>query len=153
MRSLTSLVAAALCATSFDVHAESPAHPANALDELIVTARRREEPLQGVPLAITRLDGHELESHAIRQPSDLGRAVPSTIVFTESSGSVNDASGAMRGLSAGDIAIAYSQPVGLYQDDIYIPHAVGANAVPRPGIPRRRSPRGRRRGAGSLAWN
>ena len=47
------------------------------LEEVVVTARRREERVQTVPVAITAFSQKDLEEHHITQIRDLARAVPS----------------------------------------------------------------------------
>lgn len=46
------------------------------LDDIVVTARRREEALQDVPVAITALSGDALEQRGVRAAEDLRMAVP-----------------------------------------------------------------------------
>src|SRR5690348_7827477 len=50
---------------------------ATGLEEVVVTARRREEKIQTVPLAITAFSQKDLEVHRIAQVEDLARSVPS----------------------------------------------------------------------------
>jgi iron complex outermembrane receptor protein len=52
---------------------EAPA----ALDEVVVTARRREETLQSVPVAITAISGKELEERHLADTADLREISPS----------------------------------------------------------------------------
>lgn len=49
----------------------------NAFDDIVVTARRREERQQDVPVAITALSGASLEQRGIRSVEDLRSSVPS----------------------------------------------------------------------------
>jgi iron complex outermembrane receptor protein len=96
------------------------------LGEVTVTARKRAENLQRVPVAITAQTGAQLEQQRINQPIDLQRIVPSLHVFL-ASGSDNSAEIAMRGQQASDILLGVSQPVGVYEDTVNIPHPFGAN--------------------------
>jgi iron complex outermembrane receptor protein len=47
------------------------------LEEIVVTARRREEKLQTVPIAISAVSGGQLEAHEIANAVDLGKLIPS----------------------------------------------------------------------------
>jgi iron complex outermembrane receptor protein len=47
-----------------------------ALEEVVVTARRREEKLQSVPIAISVVSGDALTEHSISNAVDLGKLVP-----------------------------------------------------------------------------
>jgi iron complex outermembrane receptor protein len=49
----------------------------SALEEIVVTARRREERVQSIPLAITAFSGQQIENNHIMQGKDLIRTVPS----------------------------------------------------------------------------
>ncbi|MEJ7935014.1 TonB-dependent receptor [Sphingobium sp. AN558] len=66
-------------------------------DEIIVTARRREESLSRVPISIATIGGASLERQAIRSESDLQTAVPGLIV--RQTGSSNAINYAIRGQS------------------------------------------------------
>jgi len=97
-----------------------------ALEEVVVTARKREESLQTVPVAVTVQTGAELERQRITQPVDMGRVVPSLRIINSSSSS-NSASIILRGQASTDTLVGISQPVGLYEDGVNIPHPFGAN--------------------------
>lgn len=96
------------------------------LSDIVVTARKREESLQSVPVAVTTQTSEQLEQQRITQPTDLGRVVPS-LEIRVGSGSANSALIALRGQVAGDTLLGISQPVGLYEDNVNIPHPFGAN--------------------------
>jgi iron complex outermembrane receptor protein len=98
------------------------------LTEVVVTARKREELLQTVPVAITALSEDALSQEHLQQPSDLSRLVPS--FNTPSTGSTaNGVFLSIRGQIASDVLLTLSQPVGLYEDGVNIPHPVGANGA------------------------
>jgi iron complex outermembrane receptor protein len=66
--------------------AATAAEAANAPEEIIVTARRREEKLQTVPLAITAFTQKSLSENRIQTATDLQHLVPSLQVQTLSAG-------------------------------------------------------------------
>lgn len=76
--SVVSLIATANVASAQDavVQTEATIQPAAALDSIVVTAQRREEDLQRVPLAITTIDNTLLESRNIVDPGQLNGLVP-----------------------------------------------------------------------------
>ena len=49
---------------------------ATGLEEIVVTARRREEKLQTVPIAISVVSGDQLKAHEISDAVDLGKLIP-----------------------------------------------------------------------------
>ena len=97
------------------------------IEEVVVTARKREESLQSVPIAVTAQTGAQLEKRSIDEPTDLGRIVPSLFVQQTSSAKPNIAFFVLRGQAGGDNILTVSQPVGMYIDGVNVPHPVGAN--------------------------
>ena len=78
MKALTKTVAL-LFVVPMSAIAQTPV-PAPAplgLDEIVVTAQKRAEKLQDVPLSIIAVSGETLEDAGIRDPTDLGKLVPS----------------------------------------------------------------------------
>lgn len=74
--------ATAVGATSADSAASATAD--QGLGEILVTARRREENLQDVPISITAFDGGTMERLGIQTTADLGSQVPSLSIGSES---------------------------------------------------------------------
>ena len=93
---------------------------------LVVTARKREENLQRVPLAVTADTGVQLQQQNVREPDDLSRIVPS-LTIVQGASSPTGAIASLRGQSASDVLLTLSQPVGIYEDSVNIPHPVGAD--------------------------
>jgi len=58
---------------------QTTAAPSNGLEEIVVTARRREEKLQTVPIAIEAFSGDSLQQHEIQGIEDLSRLVPALV--------------------------------------------------------------------------
>ncbi len=98
------------------------AAPANVADsgEIVVTAQRREEKLQNVPLAITAASGADLASHGTTDLRGIAQAVPS-LNITAYPNSSDTVSLNMRGQGAADAGqITKDGGVGLYVDGFYI---------------------------------
>jgi iron complex outermembrane receptor protein len=97
------------------------------LEEIVVTARRREENLQNVPVAVTALSAETLERRQIRSTTDLDRVTPS-MQFTsygQLSGNNSAAVVFIRGVGQLDPTPAVDPGVGIYVDDVYMGRAVG----------------------------
>src|ERR1700674_4357390 len=63
------------------VHAvDAAAQADDSLAEVIVTAERRSEKAQDVPVAITALSASDMEQRGVRQASDIAAAVPNLTV-------------------------------------------------------------------------
>jgi iron complex outermembrane receptor protein len=96
------------------------------LEEVVVTATRREERLQDIPVAVTAIGGQALETQSISSVSDLQRVVPS-LTIRPFPGDNTSASITMRGLGTGDNLISVDPTVGTYLDGVYLGRATGAN--------------------------
>jgi iron complex outermembrane receptor protein len=97
------------------------------LDEVVVTARRRAEDLQDVPIAVTALSAEALERRQILTTTDLDRVTPS-MQFTsygQLSGNNSAAVVFIRGVGQLDPTPAVDPGVGIYIDDVYMGRAVG----------------------------
>jgi iron complex outermembrane receptor protein len=91
---------------------------AQQIEQVVVTARRREERLQDVPISITVFNQQQLTNHNVINAGDLAAYTPSLSVNTDF-GSENS-SFAIRGFVQ-DIGTAPS--VGVFFDDVVSPHA------------------------------
>ncbi|WP_375291047.1 TonB-dependent receptor [Qipengyuania sp.] len=104
MRAITTLLAG-VCATAIAVPAlaqsttESPTATTNP-DTIVVTAQRRSESLQSVPIAVSAFDAAALESQQIENASDLQLTLPN-VSFTK--GNFTSASFTIRGI--GDLCV------------------------------------------------
>jgi iron complex outermembrane recepter protein len=55
---------------------ETAANPSNALAEIVVTAQKREEKLQDVPIAVTVVSAEQLANQHVYTIADLARTTP-----------------------------------------------------------------------------
>ena len=76
MRSLTLLVFPAIFASGVATAQEQGTTTTRALDEVVVTAQRREQLLQQTPVAVTALTRAEIEDQLITTTQDIGKTVP-----------------------------------------------------------------------------
>ncbi|MFM5925274.1 MAG: TonB-dependent receptor [Novosphingobium sp.] len=126
MRTTTLLCRASLIASAFAGLAAAPAHAQDAAasaesdsGEIIVTARRREESLIDVPIAITALSGEQLANQGAADITALAEQVPN--VTLESSRATNSTLSAfIRGVGQQDPVSGFEQGVGIYLDDVYL---------------------------------
>lgn len=106
---------------------ESSARDATLGNTIIVTARKREELLETVPLAITAIGGEALNDMGVRAPSDLGLFVPSLSVLS-APGTPSSVRFSIRGQSSPGVLLTVDQSVGVYNDGVYIARPHGLNA-------------------------
>jgi iron complex outermembrane receptor protein len=89
----------------------------NALENVTVTARRREENAQDVPIPIAAVTGAALESFGQFRLEELNQRLPSTNVFFQNP---RQTSIAVRGLGNNLANDALESSVGVYLDNVYL---------------------------------
>jgi iron complex outermembrane recepter protein len=88
-------------------------------NDIVVTARRRNEILQDVPVAVTAYSGEALEAQGALDLTDIGDTTPN--VTLESSRATNSTLTAfIRGVGQQDPVAGFEQGVGIYLDDVYL---------------------------------
>jgi iron complex outermembrane recepter protein len=87
--------------------------------EIIVTAQKREESVQDVPIAVTALDQELLDSATIEDLRDLAGRVPSLVVDNVGAGP-SAAAISIRGISFEDIEKSFDPAVGVVVDGVFI---------------------------------
>jgi iron complex outermembrane receptor protein len=108
-------------------HAQAPTQ-SGALEEIIVTAEKRTENLQEVPIAITAFDQREIEQRGISNVADLLGQIPSVGGFT-APGSRGNTSLSIRGVSGGSPSnLSLDPAVGIYMDGVYLGKMTGVSA-------------------------
>jgi iron complex outermembrane receptor protein len=111
----TAAVAAALAASP--ALAQS-AKPANQVQEIIVTAQRRAERLQDVPIAITNVDSQQLERSNAQMLSDIVKLTPG--LRYDYQGMMAQAT--IRGVGTQLVGVNAGSNVGTYIDGFYVGH-------------------------------
>ena len=87
--------------------------------EVVVTARRREESLQNVPIAVTAFSGDALERQGATDITDLSDVTPNVTLET-SRGTNTTLTAFIRGVGQQDPVAGFEAGVGLYLDDVYL---------------------------------
>ncbi|MGD9800294.1 MAG: TonB-dependent receptor [Parvularculaceae bacterium] len=88
-------------------------------DEIIVSARRRDESLQDVPVAVSAFNGDKLETMGAVDLTDIGDITPN--VTLETSRATNSTLTAfIRGVGQQDPVAGFEAGVGIYIDDVYL---------------------------------
>jgi iron complex outermembrane receptor protein len=113
-------------------HAASAAAAAKSdvLEEVVVTAQKRTENVQAVPISITAFSAATLSAKGIGSVTQLANLTPN-VTFdagTPFSGSSNVLSAYIRGVGQDDFAFNLESGVGVYIDGVYLARSVGANA-------------------------
>ena len=116
---LLASIAASGVAVTAPVMAQDEAVSAESGDEIIVTARRREENLLDVPIAVSAFSGEALELRGALDLTDIGNITPNTTLET-SRGSNSTLSAFIRGIGQQDPVSGFEPGVGIYLDDVYL---------------------------------
>jgi len=96
--------------------AETTAEAAAASDsEIVVTARRRNELLLDVPIAVTAYSGEQLERQGALDITDVGDTTPNVTLET-SRGTNTTLTAFIRGVGQQDPVAGFEQGVGIYLD-------------------------------------
>lgn len=118
---MISLVAAGLTAP---LGVSVPVMAQGALEEIVVTAQRRVENLQDVPLAVSALSASEIEGRFGNDLSQIGNIAPN-IILDPTLGN-GTASVYMRGLGLNDVEKSFDPAVGVFLDGVYLATTTGA---------------------------
>lgn len=108
-------------------HAQSESSVA-VLEEIVVSARKRDENLQQTPVAVSAFKGAELEQRQIVSTADLGNLVPNVQfdgVASESGGGASTQM-SIRGIGQTDYVLTVEPGVAVYLDGVYISKSVGS---------------------------
>ena len=98
---------------------------ASLLEEVIVTATRREQGLQEVPMAISAFTGSDLELLQADNLDSIQNAVPN-LNLVQGRGSNSSANVFIRGVGQPDALQTFDPAVGIYLDDVYLARIQGA---------------------------
>jgi len=99
------------------------------LEQVVVTAERREERLQDVPIAVTAFNADTLQSRALGDIHALTAFTPSVNLDAGApfSGDRSVLSASIRGIGQDDFAFNLNPGVGVYLDGVFLARTIGAN--------------------------
>jgi iron complex outermembrane recepter protein len=149
---MTLLLVSATATVQQGEAAAQAAAPQAGLDEIVVTAQRREERLQDVPVAVSAFSLDQLESRGIDDIGDLNALAPGLqISKTPSNTTISQVT--IRGVSQINPAIYWDPAVGIYVDGVYLGKAQGSifNVVDLARVEVLRGPQGTLYGRNTLA--
>ena len=128
MRSMINASAAlgalAIAQAAFAQSSETPAAAAPQVTagtdgDIVVTARRREETLRDVPIAISAISGAQLAASGIKDIVAVAQSVPN-LTLKASRGTNSTLTAFIRGVGQQDPVAGFEAGVGLYLDDVYL---------------------------------
>jgi iron complex outermembrane receptor protein len=99
------------------------------LEEIVVTAQKRAENVQTVPIAITAFTSQELQDRGVVDIHSISNMTPNVNLDAGSpfSGTGSVLAASIRGIGQDDFALNLDPGVGVYVDGVYLARTVGAN--------------------------
>ncbi|WP_197911981.1 TonB-dependent receptor plug domain-containing protein [Kineobactrum salinum] len=108
--------------------ADSRTKSAAALEEVVVTARRRAESIQTAPLSVSAFSTEAIERRNMNSAADVTNFVPNVQFDSAASESGGGASSQIniRGIGQTDYVITVEPGVGVYLDGVYVGKSMGS---------------------------
>ncbi len=106
--SLSIATAAILCSTNSQ---------SAVLEEIVVSAQKRTQSVQEVPIAVTSLSSEEIKSFGFETAADVQFQTPGLVVSYSSTNAIPNFS--LRGVGLNDFTAIQSSPVAIHVDDVY----------------------------------
>ncbi len=94
-------------------------------DVVVVTAQRREQDLQDVPLSVSAFSDEDLENAGVADLTEVGKFAPN-VTLEVSRGTNSTLSAFIRGVGQQDPVGGFEAGVGIYLDDVYLNRPQGA---------------------------
>ncbi|MBK6289789.1 MAG: TonB-dependent receptor [Gammaproteobacteria bacterium] len=95
------------------------------IEEMTITARRREESLQEVPVSVTAFSAKDIAEIGVTDVSHLSEMTPNLMIMPNTGGDDGTLI-CMRGLCRTDFTITEDPMVGIYLDGVYIGKSIGS---------------------------
>ena len=95
---------------------------AQVLDEIVVTAQKREQSLNDLGLSVTAFDGDTIRELGVVQVQDLAAHTPG-LIYNEA-GALGVPVYTIRGVGFDDYSVASNSTVGVYADEVALPYPV-----------------------------
>ena len=126
----TSILCAAFAASfcfSATAVAQQSDNEESAFEEIRVTAKKREQSIYEVPVAVSAFSGAAIAKQGITDLTDIGKFVPNLNVTGFSAGHTSSVNPFIRGIGLQDHLITTDPGVGVYVDGVYLGRQVGQN--------------------------
>ncbi|MBZ9648289.1 TonB-dependent receptor [Sphingobium sp. 3R8] len=127
MATMVSLLAQSALATAALAQSGGPAgEDVQASEDIVVTARRREERLQDVPIAVSAVDAAALNSRGLDNVTQVSQIAPNIQFTPGQGGNSGGIAPFIRGVGENDFIITSDPAVGVYIDGVYVARTFGA---------------------------
>ena len=97
------------------------------IEEIVVTARKREESLQETPISVSVFSTEDMRQRNMTNLMEVAEFAPNVVMSTAASGSGggNNAQIYIRGVGQTDFLFTTDPGVGIYMDGVYLPRTLG----------------------------
>ena len=120
------IICPASAASAQDASGEASASSSGGLEEIVVTARKREESMQDVPASISALSAGELDRRFDSDVRDFADSSPNIVIDDTQQGPGGVAAVYIRGIGVADVEKSVDPAVGVVFDDVYIGQSSGS---------------------------
>lgn len=118
---ISASILAAVSASAVPVYADS----GFTLEEVVVTARKKEETMQDIPVAVSSFGAEDLEAYNMTQTQELAAFTPSLFIEPNAANNLSSAKTTIRGQVQADTLMTLDPSVGWYIDDVYLARTAG----------------------------
>ncbi|WP_380876878.1 TonB-dependent receptor [Sphingomonas sp. DBB INV C78] len=128
-RALRAAFLISVSGTAFTIPATAQAQDSAVAEDstdIVVTARKREEKLQDVPIAVTAVNQAGLDSRGFDAVTDVQEIAPNLNFTPGQGGNSGGIAAFIRGVGENDFIITADPAVGLYIDGVYVARTFGA---------------------------
>lgn len=143
-KNINTVVAAGLLATSVVAPAAVAEDGVRAIEEIVVTARKREENIQDVGISVSALGPQEIEDNFARDMRDLVYVSPNLVLDDTAQGPGGVAAAYIRGIGVSEVEKNFDPAVGVVVDGIFLGTMTGGitKAIDLEGVEVLRGPQG-----------
>src|ERR1700730_7756667 len=122
IRARRGALAAILIASALHANAQQTA-ASGSLEEIVVTAQKREQNSQDIGISLSAISGADLNFLGAVTATDITKSMPA-VVLTQPNGP-SSFSVAIRGVTQNDFADHQESPAAIYVDDVYVSQMAG----------------------------
>jgi len=115
-----------LSPTSASAQGAQSSEESGGLQEVVVTARYREERLQQTPIAITAITADDIQERGFTTASEIAYTVPNASFRPAQAAFGNTMTAFIRGIGQNDFLPEFEPGVGIYFDDVLHPVTMGS---------------------------
>jgi len=106
-----------------DAQQQTAAAASGGLEEIVVTAQKREQNPQEIGISLSAITGADLSELGVTTATDITKSMPA-VVLTQPNGP-SSFSLAIRGVVQNDFADHQESPAAIYVDDVYVSQMIG----------------------------